>query len=122
MPKENTYDKVTFALDYDGTVTSDPEGFKHFVRMMRERGHVVIVVTMRYFSECEKDPTFKEFVSHVDSYVATGRQAKKEYCLSIGVKPHIWIDDNPEAVHKSAIQIWGVSSPEGSVVVEKHSN
>ena len=112
---------MRIGLDYDGTVTSDYMGFVAFVRMMRQRGHEVYVTTMRYVSECKNDLEFCVFAKNVDGVIATGREAKKEYCLKYGITIDVWIDDNPRAVEESANQIWGTPSPEGTVVIEDHA-
>lgn len=111
---------VTFGLDYDGTVTSDYHGFIALVELLRNRGHKVYVVTMRYESECRQDKDFMHFTTLVDGYIPTGRQAKRDAVKLSGVNVHIWIDDNPQAVDMSASQIWGTPSPEGTIVIEEH--
>ena len=113
---------ITIGLDYDGTVTSDPEGFIAMVKGLRDRNHIVIVVTMRYRSECLADENFMNFVKHVDGWVATGREAKRPFCESRSVRIHVWIDDNPAAVEKSATEIWGRASAEGTIITEVHDN
>ncbi|MDD2819130.1 MAG: hypothetical protein PHN51_10125 [Candidatus Nanopelagicales bacterium] len=114
--------RITIGLDYDGTVTSDPEGFALIAKLLSSRGHRVVVVTMRYRSECLNDPAFMLFVQNVDMWVATGREAKRPFCESVGVTVHVWIDDNPAAVDKSATEIWGSASKEGDLVIETHDN
>lgn len=109
---------MKIGLDYDGTVTSDYVGFVSLVRMMRRRGHEVYITTTRYISECKSDREFCVFAKNVDGVIATGREAKKEYCLKYGITIDVWIDDNPRAVEESAKQIWGTTSPEGTVVIE----
>lgn len=125
VPKDNNHNKnhdvISIALDYDGTVTSDPVGFLALVKLLRSRGHHIRVVTMRYESECFNDPDFISFSRECGGFIATGRKAKRPHCASVGHTFHIWIDDNPEAVYKTANEIWGTSSPEGCVVIEKHS-
>lgn len=113
---------INIALDFDGTVTSDYYGFTAMAEMLRERGHKVYLVTMRYRSECVRDKTFMDLVEKVDGFIHTDRQSKKPYCEANGIKIHVWIDDNPEAVNKSAVQIWGTASPEGSIVIEEHGS
>lgn len=113
---------INIALDFDGTVTSDYYGFTAMAEMLRARGHKVYLVTMRYRSECVRDKTFMDLVEKVDGYIHTDRQSKKPYCEANGIKIHVWIDDNPEAVNKSAVQIWGTASPEGSIVIEEHGS
>ena len=111
---------VTIGLDYDGTVTSDYYGFTYMAKLFKDRGHKVYLVTMRYLSECKNDPMFMQLADIVDGYLATGREAKRQFTEKHGVKIDIWIDDNPMAVEKSAEEIWGVASPEGTIVIEQH--
>ena len=114
------YDRINISLDYDGTVTSDYFAFSKLVELFKSRGHRVYIVTMRYESECRQDANFMRLTEMVDGWCPTGRMAKRKYCEQQGLKIHIWIDDNPIAVEKDAINIWGTVSPEGSVVVEEH--
>lgn len=111
---------VNIGLDYDGTVTSDYYAFVKLVELFRNRGHKVYIVTMRYESECRQDANFMRLTEMADGWCPTGRMAKRKYCEQQGLKIHIWIDDNPIAVEKDAIDIWGTVSPEGSVVIEEH--
>lgn len=113
---------TTIALDYDGTVTTDHEAYAAFIKLFRSRGHVIYIVTMRYNSECLNDPRFMQMASLCNGYIATGRQAKRQACVVLNIHPHIWFDDNPIAVEKSAVEIWGTASPEGEVVIEVHDN
>lgn len=114
--------RITIALDYDGTVTCDTVGFATMAKYFKSRGHKVYIVTMRYASECESDPDFMALTKLVDGYVATGRQSKRTFCKNRNIFPHVWIDDNPQAVDQSAVQIWGTASKEGDIVIEQHSN
>ncbi len=118
--KLSTRNTVNIGLDYDGTVTSDYYAFFKLVELFRNRGHKVYIVTMRYESECRQDANFMRLAEISDGWCATGRMAKRKYCEQQGLKIHIWIDDNPIAVEKDAIDIWGSVSPEGSVVIEEH--
>lgn len=106
---------MKIGLDYDGTITSDPEGFYAFAKMMRARGHEVYIVTMRYPSECTHIP--QEWTTVVNAICPTSRQPKKEHMLSKGIKIDVWIDDEPRAIYQGAEQIWGKASPEGVVVI-----
>ena len=36
---------TTYAIDYDGTWTTDAEAFRAIASMLRKRGHKVIIVT-----------------------------------------------------------------------------
>lgn len=115
---------MRIGLDYDGTITEDPATWAKVVQIMRAAGHEVHIVTMRYPSEIEKDADFLAFMqlAKPNDVHGTSRKAKKPFMEAMGVCPHIWIDDNPQAVHMSALEIWGSSSPEGVVVVEDHGS
>lgn len=113
---------MKLSLDYDGTVTEDPVTWAKVVHTMQAAGHEVYIVTMRYLSETVNDADFARFVEEAKptGVVATGRQAKKPFVEKLGLHIPIWIDDNPLAVYKSATEIWGQASPEGTVVIEQH--
>jgi len=112
--------KMTFGLDWDGTVTGDPTMWLLWCILARKRGHKVYIVTMRYPSECQDIPLI--FKENVDGIFPTSRGPKQEFMLKHDIVVHVWIDDNPKAVYQNAMQIWGASSPEGHVVIEKHEN
>lgn len=124
---------MKLGLDYDGTVTSDPEFFLTMAQFARMRGHQVYLVTMRYESECVQvegkpapaDPIPQELLDAVDGLYCTGhgndRLAKKAYMLSQGIQIDVWIDDNPRAINESATQIWGWCTPEGHVITPNYA-
>lgn len=111
---------MKIGLDYDGTVTSDYQTFLDVAKRFMAAGHQVYIVTMRYPSECFSDLELSILAKSVTGVIPTSRMAKRARCLELGVKIDVWIDDNPEAAYLSAEQIWGSSSPEGSVVIEDH--
>lgn len=119
MSNETNPTPLNFALDWDGTVTCEPDGFYDFIKTMRSKGHKVYIVTMRYPSECENIPI--QFQNEVDGIIATSRKAKYDFTKELGLNIHIWIDDTPKAILQDAIHIWGISSPEGRVV-SKNNN
>ncbi len=90
---------LVIAVDYDGTITADPEMFHAFMIMMQERGHTVLIATMRY----EGEPLH---IAHVPEGVRiyyTGRRAKREALQELyGIVPDIWIDDRPFWVENHA--------------------
>lgn len=109
---------INIGLDWDGTVTSDRQTFMAVATLLRQAGHKVYVVTMRYPSECGEE-FFR--VRHLfDGIYATSRRAKKPFMESLQIPIHVWIDDNPNAVYLDASQIWKDISPEGSPVVAEH--
>lgn len=109
---------MNIGLDYDGTITAEPNGFSVFVDTMRKLGHKVYIVTMRYDSECLNDEAFMYWKHKVDGIIATNRKSKKQAADKKGLIIDVWIDDNPEAVYMDASEIWKQPSPEGSVVIQ----
>ena len=87
---------MNIGLDYDDTITRDPEAFKKIVKIFREVGHKVYIVTMRSEHEC--DDIRKEWGDLVDSIVPCGLKAKRSKTWELGICIHIWIDDMPQSV------------------------
>lgn len=111
---------MIFGLDWDGCTENDIELFRAFVTLLKQRGHQVHVVTMRYPSERygggNKSAIPDDFAALVDGVVFTSRQAKLPAMIARGIKVDVWIDDNPRAINESAEQIWGWCTPEGVVI------
>lgn len=80
-------------LDYDKTYTVDPELWQAFIALVKERGHEVICATMRH--DHESGDMAEEIGAHVSQIIFTKRAAKGPYLAKLGIKPDIWIDDNP---------------------------
>lgn len=91
-------------IDYDGTITEDPEMFMEMIFMMKRFGHTPIIVTMRYPHE---EDNFLNAVLQKDSWdipvYYTGRKAKKPFMAELGIFPSIWIDDNPHWINEDSI-------------------
>lgn len=87
---------MLIALDYDGTFTQDPEGWYNSINLLRERGHSIIGVTMRY--DFESDDINQYYRSMCDTIIYTGRKAKRKYLEEIDIYPDVWIDDTPEFI------------------------
>lgn len=80
-------------IDYDGTYTHFPELLECIVNKSKSLGYKVILTTMRY--ENEIDIGIKEISLIVDQVIFTSRKAKLPFLLNMGIKPDIWVDDNP---------------------------
>ena len=85
------------ALDYDGTYTADPELFALLIALLKDRGHQVIIATMRYAD--------REEIEHDTGCTIyyTGRKAKAVALRDLGMTPDIWIDDMPLWIHQDSI-------------------
>lgn len=109
---------MNIGLDWDGTVTEAPYLWWAFMNQAIENGHKVYIVTMRY----ESEGVDIIFAKHATGVIYTGREAKQKTCEAKGVNIHVWIDDNPRAIHESAAQIWGNVSPEGQPITPSHGS
>jgi hypothetical protein len=87
-------------MDYDDTFTKDPPLWMAFITAARSRGHEVIIVTMRYASECP--PTMAEDIGC--PVICTARRAKRMITDALGLTVDIWIDDSPHFVNEDAQQ------------------
>jgi len=83
----------TICLDYDGTYTEFPYLMHMIIEYGSKHNVKVILATMRYPEEI--DDGLKELQKKIDVYF-TSRKAKQNYLLLQGIKPDIWIDDNPK--------------------------
>ena len=92
---------MLICLDYDNTYTADPELWNGFITMAQERGHSVIVATMRD-AVLEGAIVKMELEQRVSDIIFTNRKAKKPFLEKLGVHPDIWIDDIPEFITNSS--------------------
>lgn len=118
LTQDHKDNRIIVGLDWDGTVTTNPDAFFKIAKIFKEAGYGLYIVTMRYRSECHNIPD--HWINLVDGLICTSRRAKKEVTEEQGVHVHIWIDDNPAAVYLCAQQVFGSSSPEGFVVTPSH--
>lgn len=109
---------ISIGLDFDGTVTACPNIFLWFCRMIRAQGHKIYIITARYPSECA--PMRERWAMEVDGILATSRKAKRPFAEARGIHVNIWIDDMPRAINEDIVQIYGWSSPEGTIIDNKH--
>ncbi len=92
---------MIIALDYDNTYTADPELWDDFIVLSRNRGHLVIVATMR--DEALEGKIVKiDLGFKVDDIIFTNRKAKKPFLAALNIHPDIWIDDIPEFITTNA--------------------
>lgn len=88
------------ALDFDETISDDPEAWVHVMRTLEKFGYHCIVVTWRSPETYPEDLQFLVDKGYVVYY--TSLQAKREYMKEKGIEVAIWIDDNPWAVDNDA--------------------
>lgn len=92
---------MNIALDYDETFTRDPDAWYAAMFAMRQAGHTVYGVTMRYPREgLDIDRRYKELCSGGVHF--TAREAKMRYMEDRGISIDVWIDDSPHFILRSA--------------------
>lgn len=80
---------MLIAIDYDRTYAAAPELWAQFIAMAQARGDQVVICTGRAFPPSEQLP--------VEVHCTAG-QAKAAYLLERGLRPDIWIDDDPWSI------------------------
>ena len=81
------------AVDYDGTISTDPEAWGVVMAVLKLRGHEVIICTMR-----PEDEPIRQRFPGVLVYYSDG-QAKDPFLRKMGISPDIWIDDMPYLIY-----------------------
>ena len=92
MYGQKRWDSIKFALDFDDTVSLDPEFWGEFCLLVKKFGHSVTVVTSR----ADDGDTFDidAFCKHNSLEVIYCSHVPKEECF----KADVWLDDSPLAV------------------------
>lgn len=86
--------KIRFSLDYDDTYTKDPDLWLEFIKLLRSKGHNVLVVTMRAESDNDMDPRLLETAR----VIFTDGNQKLPFLQNQGIDIDIWIDDRPDYI------------------------
>lgn len=97
---EELSQNLLFALDYDGTYTRDPDFWLEFIKLAESHGHRVCVATMR--TQDEKEDMCDRLFEACPQIIPTHRNAKQQFLASYGVRPDIWIDDQPHFIVRDA--------------------
>lgn len=78
-------------IDFDDTISADPELFRAVAELATLRGWVVYVVTARH-SGCRIPSPWHELA------IYCGGRPKREVCEARGIHIDVWIDDTPESI------------------------
>lgn len=88
---------MNIGIDYDDTITVDPQMFHAFIDLARQQGHDIRIVTAR--SEAYGlDPVFKFAATFSPELpvIHTSGYEKHPYCVKYhDFNVDVWIDDNP---------------------------
>jgi len=82
---------MKISLDYDGTYTRDPELWKQFVAIAKQRGHEVTIVTGRSPAEVIRNVELP--------IVYCSRTAKRNH-----FQVDVWIDDEPQWIVEDQVK------------------
>lgn len=90
------YEPKVIGVDFDETISDNPEGWLRVLQLFEKIGYHVVIVTWRKPTEWPTDLDF--LVDRGFKVYYTSRQAKKQYMEQQGIKVSIWCDDNPFAI------------------------
>lgn len=94
---------MTFGIDFDNTITSDPQLFKHLINSIRMYRHKVYITTYRYGPLThESNSDIKQWEDNVDGIIFTGHCAKRSFLWNEHkLRIDIWMDDTPDSITTS---------------------
>jgi len=90
-------ERLTIAIDYDGTFAADPTLFKNLIQTMKAFGHRVIMVTGREDIPEMANPV-REAVQGLIPIVFSAGHWKVDAARRAGYIVDIWVDDNPSYI------------------------
>lgn len=97
-------DPKVVAVDFDETISDNPEAWLRVMKTLEVVGYQVVVCTWRSPSTYPEDLQFLVDKGYKVYY--TSFTAKQEYMKAQGVDVAIWIDDNPFAILNNAETIY----------------
>jgi len=86
--------RLSFALDFDKTITADPRLFFEFVKMCQMLNYDIRIVTFRHSGGNNTDISLFNAGLNLPVIYTAGKP-KWDECKRLGFQPDIWIDDNP---------------------------
>lgn len=90
---------MLIAIDFDDTLTADPELWRDFISQAISREHRIVCVTARRDTDYNRETVDSWMAEHeiiLYTYF-TSLGSKVDYMEKMGLKVDIWIDDNPRA-------------------------
>ncbi len=90
---------ILFGIDYDGTLSRDPEFFRLVVRAGLAAGHRFVLVTGRSDTGVWGTEV-RRAVGDLMPIVFAADGWKREAAFAAGYKVDVWVDDHPEYVAK----------------------
>lgn len=90
---------MIFGIDFDNTLSRNPEMFFEIIDVLKRHGNEVVLVTARS-EDGMMDLEVKRIINNRIPIVFAGRMWKDQAALQHGYKIDIWIDDKPEFISK----------------------
>lgn len=88
---------MLFGIDFDNTITRDPELFKDFIKLCNNRGHSCVVITMRE-DNSENKTKISNTIGEDVRIIFCNHTFKRKVAIHQGIHIDIWIDDMPSGV------------------------
>lgn len=95
---------INIAVDFDETITKDPDAWNQIMKLMHNLGMKVYVVTYRNESE-QFGLEYLFATDFIEKVVFTARNGKKAFCESLGIFIDIWVDDNPITITHTLLNV-----------------
>lgn len=99
--------KLKFGVDFDDTLSADPESFGKMFKILQDSGHEIVIVTGRSPIDKWKQEAEVMLLYLINKYsldhipiVFSGTEWKKISANKAGHKIDIWIDNSPEYIGK----------------------
>lgn len=103
-PHRPVWKEKYVGVDFDETISDNPETWMKVMVQLEDAGYTVVVVTWRSPDTYPEDLQF--LVDRGWKVYYTSFKAKRPYMESLGIKIDIVIDDNPWAWDHDATEIW----------------
>lgn len=100
----NTDKQKIVGIDFDETISDNPNAWLKIMETLKTAGYIVYVVTWRPSNLYPEDLQYVVDKGYKVFY--TSYKSKREYMKSQGIEVDIVIDDNPWAWDNDAKEIW----------------
>ncbi|MCK5810384.1 MAG: hypothetical protein KAH00_04805 [Cocleimonas sp.] len=86
-------DSKYIAIDWDNTVSADPEFFIDLIRKFQKAGYTPFICTLRAPDEENIAEITAVLAARNIAIYLTDGQEKQSYMQNLGINVHLWIDD-----------------------------
>lgn len=94
---------MKISLDYDNTITLDPEFWSNFIKLTREFNHEIVIVTYRFDSTKNiinkiENQRLEKFASDNNVEIIYSNSQQKSTMFTPEESPDVWVDDDPKFI------------------------